>query len=237
MRIGATFRRKTAGRSVDPSDDRVAYQDLGLYPEARQQLERSLELRRTALGEHDPCDAGSAQRRRSFLQPGGQVPRGGAAVHESIGRSAARLRRGTRRRSCGHGRSLARVSISRTLCKSGGAHPTGSGHSTPCRGCRGSRNRRHHLEPRLLYLNQGKYRQAESQYREAVAGLRRLRGPDHPNTIAALNGLALTYRGLGKRAEAESDVSRGSRRAAPHTWPRASRHIDHDEQSGAPVYE
>ena len=59
-------------------------------------------------------------------------------------------------------------------------------------------------EPRLPVSEPGQVSGGRISVREALAGLRRLRGPDHPDTIAALNGLALTYRGLGKRAESES---------------------------------
>ena len=63
-RIGATF----AGQPLVEASIRQtigsAYQDLGLYPEARQQLERALDLRRKSTRRARSCDAGSAQRPR-----------------------------------------------------------------------------------------------------------------------------------------------------------------------------
>ena len=55
MRIGTTFAGKPLVEASIRQTIGIAYQDLALYPEARQQLERALELRRKALGEDDPA--------------------------------------------------------------------------------------------------------------------------------------------------------------------------------------
>src|SRR4029079_10175444 len=53
-RIGSTFAGKPLVEASIRQTIATAYQDLGLYPEARQQLERALYLRRKTLGEDDP---------------------------------------------------------------------------------------------------------------------------------------------------------------------------------------
>src|SRR5207237_748385 len=54
-RIGGTFREHPLVEASIRQTIGTAYQDLGLYPQARQQLERSLELRKGALGDNDPA--------------------------------------------------------------------------------------------------------------------------------------------------------------------------------------
>ena len=54
-----------------------------------------------------------------------------------------------------------------------------------------------------LYHSQGKYAEAESLYRWALAILEKALGPEHPQVATSLNNLAGLYHSQGKYAEAE----------------------------------
>ena len=56
----------------------------------------------------------------------------------------------------------------------------------------------------LLYLQQGKYAQAESLYQRALDIAEKVLGPEHPDTAGSLNNLGGVYLQQGKYAQAES---------------------------------
>jgi len=45
----------------------------------------------------------------------------------------------------------------------------------------------------FLYYSQGKYKEAEPLYQQALALRQKLLGDDHPDVAASLNNLALLY--------------------------------------------
>ena len=55
-----------------------------------------------------------------------------------------------------------------------------------------------------VYRTQGKYEEAEENYKRAVVILENSVGPQHPNLATVLNNLAVLYRKQGKYKEAES---------------------------------
>jgi tetratricopeptide (TPR) repeat protein len=55
----------------------------------------------------------------------------------------------------------------------------------------------------LLYYFQGKYKEAEPLYQQALALRQKLLGDDHPDVATSLNNLALLYYSQGKYKEAE----------------------------------
>jgi serine/threonine protein kinase/Tfp pilus assembly protein PilF len=203
-RIGTRF----AGQPLVEASIRqtigVAYQDLGLFPEARQQIARALELRKAELGSNDPStlelmtDIG----RSSMLE--GKYP------------DAAREYEGALdglRRAYGEGdaRVLQTMVGLALVYQYQARYPQAEGLMRQVL----DRQRRSPVLNDIevadvidnlgfLYLNQGKYPQAAAQYEDALTRQRRLYGDDHPNTISTIDGLALTYRGLGKRRESES---------------------------------
>ena len=54
-----------------------------------------------------------------------------------------------------------------------------------------------------LYYSQGKYKEAEHFYQQALALLQNLLGDDHPHVASSLNNLAGLYYSQGKYKEAE----------------------------------
>ena len=55
----------------------------------------------------------------------------------------------------------------------------------------------------LLYYSQGKYKEAEPLYQQALALRQKLLGDDHPDVAQSLNNLAGLYDSQGKYNEAE----------------------------------
>ncbi len=55
----------------------------------------------------------------------------------------------------------------------------------------------------VLYRAQGKYAEAESLLKRALAILEKALGPEHPRVATALNNLALVYKAQGRYTEAE----------------------------------
>jgi tetratricopeptide (TPR) repeat protein len=55
----------------------------------------------------------------------------------------------------------------------------------------------------LLYYSQGKYKEAEPLYQQALALRQKLLGDDHPDVATSLNNLAGLYKSQGKYNEAE----------------------------------
>jgi tetratricopeptide (TPR) repeat protein/predicted Ser/Thr protein kinase len=204
VRIGSTFAGKPLVEASIRQTIGTAYQDLGLYPEARQQLERALDLRRNALGEHDPATLELLSDVARSYNLEGKYPeaerlyvRALEGLQRAYGKEHADVRGVMSDLSLVY-QSQGRFAEAEVLLRQVLAI------QRRVAGVEDPETADNMANLAYLYLNQGKYRQAESQYVEALAGLRRLRGPDHPDTIATLNGLALTYRGLGKHAESES---------------------------------
>ena len=54
-----------------------------------------------------------------------------------------------------------------------------------------------------LYKSQGKYKEAEPLYQQALALRQKLLGDDHPDVATSLNNLASLYYSQGKYKEAE----------------------------------
>ena len=52
-------------------------------------------------------------------------------------------------------------------------------------------------------FTQGKLQEAEPLYRRALEGYERTLGPDHPDTLASINNLAILIEAQGKPQEAE----------------------------------
>lgn len=55
----------------------------------------------------------------------------------------------------------------------------------------------------FLYLNQGRYKEAESMFKRALQGYGKARGPEHASTLGTVNNLGLVYRMQGRLKQAE----------------------------------
>ena len=64
-----------------------------------------------------------------------------------------------------------------------------------------------------LLKAQGRLPEAEAYYREALKGLRRVLGDDHPATLLSINNMGLLRRDQGRQFEAEELFAEALRRA------------------------
>ena len=215
-RIGSKFSGQPAVEASIRQTIGIAYQDLGLYPEARKQIERALDLRRRTLGDNDPAtldtetDIGRSYKLEGkYAESAREYERALEGLRRAYGDETAPVMKAT----------IALADVYQVQARYPQAEALLSQVIDVQR-------RRAPLDDRdaadtvanlgFLYLNQGKYPQAAARYEEALASQRRVHGPDHPNTIASMNGLGLTYRGLGRQSEAEAMFEQaldGQRRA------------------------
>ena len=181
-----------------------AYMDLGLYPEARKQEERALELYRQSLGPENPktLQAMNSVGRAATLQ--GNYSEAEALLSKTVD---------TMRRVSGpeHLDSLSamynlgalynhqgKYTQAEALFKQiveGRRRVLGPDHRSTLAAMNGLAN---------AYNEQGKYAQAEELYTKILETSRRVLGPDHPNTALAMSNLSLNYEQEGKFTEADT---------------------------------
>ncbi|MGO9271051.1 MAG: tetratricopeptide repeat protein [Terriglobia bacterium] len=180
------------------------YTDLGLYPEARKQLERALELRRKVLGAENP------QTLRTALNLGRVADfQGKYAEAETVDSKTLEIMR----RVMGPENPDTLVSMM-NLCRvysDQGKHAQAEtlyGQTVQIQ--------RRVLGPEhpdtlasmmnlgWVYLDQEKYAQAEALFRQTLDIRLRVLGPEHPDTLASLVSLGWADNTQGKYAQAEA---------------------------------
>jgi len=180
------------------------YTDLGLYPEARTQLERALDLRQRALGRSNPETLKTIDRLAyvAFLQ--GKYPE----AETLLGNSLVIQRRTLGRE---HPDTLSTLTTLATVTWAEGKYPQAEALDIQI-----LEIRRRVLGPEhpstlttmnnlaIVYDEEGKYAQAEPMYLQTLEIRRRVLGPDHPDTLASMNNLAGVYWAEGKYAQAEA---------------------------------
>jgi tetratricopeptide (TPR) repeat protein len=60
----------------------------------------------------------------------------------------------------------------------------------------------------ILYFHQGKLKEAEEMYQQALAGKEKALGPNHSSTLDTVNNLSILYKAQGKLKEAEEICQR-----------------------------
>jgi serine/threonine protein kinase len=180
------------------------YMDLGVYPEARTQLELGLDLYRQALGDKDPKTLRTASQlgRTAYFQ--GRLPEAEALFSQALE---------TQRRVLGseHPDTLYSLTGLTAVYYSQGKYAPAE---ALCRQLVEARRRI--LGPEhpdtlksmnnlaVFYEAQGKFTQAESLNKQLVEVRRRVSGPEHPDTLSAMNNLANVYNDEGEYAQAEA---------------------------------
>ncbi len=179
------------------------YTDLGLYPEARTQLERALDLRRRVLGTKNPETLKTMDRLGyvAFLQ--GKYPEAETVLGNALA---------IQRRTLGleHPDTLATLNTLATVTWAEAKYPEAENLDTQI-----LEIRRRVMGPEnpstlttmnnlaIIYDEEGKYAQAEPLYTQTLEIRRRVLGPEHPDTLASMNNLANVYWAEGKYARAE----------------------------------
>ena len=180
------------------------YKDLGLYPEARTQLEQAFEKYRQTLGPENPktLKTMGSLARTAYLQ--GSYVQSGKLYSQSLD---------IQRRTLGpehpdtlnsmHGLATvyyaqgklaqAESLFSQTLAIR--RRVLGSDHPDTLRSLNNLG---------IVYAVEGKNAQAEPLFSETLETRRRVLGPEHPETLIVMSNLANVYNGQGKYAQAEA---------------------------------
>jgi tetratricopeptide (TPR) repeat protein len=204
VRIAGRFDRQPEVEAAIRDTMGQTYMDLGLYPEARTQLERALELHRRVLGAENPKTLRTISRlgRAAFLQ--GRYPQA-----ESLSGRALEIQR--RVLGSEHPDTLRSMINLANVYDSLGKYPQAEALFSETL----TINRRvlgpEHPETLVsindlanVYDSEGKYAQAEVLYRETMETRRRVLGPEHPDTLSSMNNLANVFDSLGKYGQAET---------------------------------
>ena len=202
-RISGSFREQPLVEASIRQTIGEAYQDLGLYAQARQHLERALDLRKNTLGENDRATLeilgnlaasytleGKYQRaeplyrrvvdglRRAY---GDEDPEVLKALSEQAG-----LYRYQGHYARAETLALKALDIERRVL--GPEHPTTLMTADTLA---------------LIYTFSGKYPRAETLYAQVLDARRRLMGAEHPDTLETTSDLAFAYALDGKHGNAE----------------------------------
>jgi serine/threonine protein kinase/Tfp pilus assembly protein PilF len=183
------------------------YQDLGLYPEARKQLERALDLERRVLGAENPKTLRTMSRLGAVATRQGNNTEAETLLSQALQVS---------RRVLGPEHTDTLQSMSRLA---GVYYLQGKYVQAEALYSKTLEIERRVLGPEHpntlacmanlanVYLSQSKYAQAESLYDQTLEIDHRVLGPEHPSTLACMNNLALTSKLLGKYPRAEALLS------------------------------
>jgi eukaryotic-like serine/threonine-protein kinase len=180
------------------------YQDLGLYPEARKQLERALELRRRALGAEDAktLKTLTSLARVAFQQ-------GKYAEAEALQSQALDAQR--RVLGSEHPDTLASMNSLAVVYEEEGKYAQAEGLDTQILeiqkrvlGPEHPHTLRSMSSLAIVYDDEGKHTQAEGLYAQTLEVRERVLGPEHPETLMSMSNLALVYAYEGKYAQAEA---------------------------------
>ena len=180
------------------------YKDLGLYPEARKQLERALELRRRVLGAEDAKTLQSAARLGAVAYYQGKYAE--AEVLESQALGAQRRVLGPERPD-----TLLSMSNLALVYRNEGKYAQAEALLAETLEIRKRVLGPEHPDTlssmnnlAIVYEDEGKYAQAEELDAQSLEIRKRVLGPEHPDTLKSMGNLALVYEFEGKHAQAES---------------------------------
>jgi tetratricopeptide (TPR) repeat protein/predicted Ser/Thr protein kinase len=203
-RIPEKFNRQPEVEAAIRDTIGQTYLDLGLYPQARTQLERALDLRRRKLGARNPAT----------LQTTSRI--GYAAVLQGKYSEAEALLTRTleiQRRLLGpdHPDTLSSLNSLAANYERQGKYPQAASLESQT-----LEIRRRVLGPEHpdtlksmnnlanVYSHQGEFEQAELLHSGALTIKRRALGPEHPSTLMSMHNLANVYRLRHKYTEAEA---------------------------------
>jgi eukaryotic-like serine/threonine-protein kinase len=203
-RIGGKFDRQPEVEAAIRDTMGQTYLDLGLYPEARTQLERALDLQRRALGAENPQTLKTMSRLGVVASRQGRYPEAEALLSQALV-IQLRVLGSDQRDALYSTNSLAVVYWYQG--KYAQAEPLYRQTLEISRRVLGPENRStlatmNNLA--LVYVNEGKYAQAEALQSQVVEIERRVLGPEHPNTLTSMDNLAWVYTDQGKYTQAEA---------------------------------
>jgi eukaryotic-like serine/threonine-protein kinase len=204
QRIAGKFDNQPEVEAAIRSTIGQTYQDLGLFPQAKEQFERALELRQHVLGAKDPKTLQTVSSLGTILLKQGKLPEAEALLSQNLEME---------RRVLGstHPNTLATMNnlgiVYTEEAKYRDAEALESEVLETRRRALGPEN------PLTLgsmtslanaYEEDGKFDKAEPLDAQALQVERRVLGPEHPRTLGVMNSLANVYFDQGRYAEAEA---------------------------------
>jgi eukaryotic-like serine/threonine-protein kinase len=203
-RIGGKFENQPLIEASLRQTIGQTYKDLGLYPDARRQIERALQIRRELLGERDQETMRSMSILALVCRYAGEYSQA-----ESLGTRVLELQ--SRVLGGRHRDTMATMSDLMELYRSQGKYPQAESLGTKLLSARRAVLGEGHPDTQesmnnlaLLYLYEGKYGLAEPLLTRALELGRRRLGESHPEMMTGFNNLAVLYHRLGKYAQAEA---------------------------------
>jgi eukaryotic-like serine/threonine-protein kinase len=201
-RIGGKFERQPEVEAAIRNTIGKTYLDLGMYPEARTQLERALELQRRVVGTESPQTLRTMASLAVALENQGKYPE----AEKLLGQSLA-----IQRRALGpeHPDTLRSMNSPAVVYYYEGKYAQAEalcGQLVQIR--RRLLGSEHHDTLRsmnilaVVYTQEGKYPQAETLQGQTLEIERRVLGPEHPDTQASMNNLANVYLAESKYVQA-----------------------------------
>jgi tetratricopeptide (TPR) repeat protein len=180
------------------------YMDLGLYPEARKQLEQALDLHRRVLGAKSPKTLKTMSRLGRIARLQAKNPEAEALLSQALATqrrvlgpehpdtlysmiNLASVYRGEGRYAQAEALTSQTLQIQRRVL--GPEHPD-TLHSMN--------------DLAVVYFSEGKYAQSEALHGQTLEIRRRVLGPEHPETLLSMSNLAYAYGYESKYAQAET---------------------------------
>jgi tetratricopeptide (TPR) repeat protein len=181
----------------------TTYEDLGLYPEAQQHLERAVDLRRRALGERHRDTLMSMNNLAELYRYRGKYPQAEPLLTKVL--EVERHVLGPE-----HPNTLTSMSNLVQLYWIQGKYSLAEPLATKVLDVRRRVLGQDHPDTlmsmhnlALLYMDEGKNTLAEPIYIKAIALQSRVLGKEHPDTLSSMGNLAAAYQFQGKYAQAE----------------------------------
>jgi serine/threonine protein kinase/Tfp pilus assembly protein PilF len=207
LRIAGKFDREPEVDAAIRDTMGKTYGGLGVYPEARKQLEEALRLRRKVLGAENPQTLRTASDLAWLTLLQGKYPETESLANRTL--ESQRRVLGpehpdtlfTMNTLAGTYKSQAKNAQAEALFKQileirrrvlGSEHPQTLATLNNLAG---------------IYKEEHKYSEAETLFSQNLEVERRVLGPENPRTLTAMNNLAITYESQGKYPQAEALVS------------------------------
>jgi eukaryotic-like serine/threonine-protein kinase len=207
-RIGGKFDRQPEVEAAIRDTIGQTYMDLGLYPEARKQFERALDLDRRMLGAQNPKTLRTMSQlgRTTYLQ-------GKYAEAQALEGQALEIQR--RLLGAEHHDTLVSMNVLGNIYFGQGKAAQAEAIFKQILEIRRRVWGPEHPDTldsmdnlAMAYGSQGKNAQAEALYTQTLDIQRRVLGPDHPGTLLSMGNLANVYYEEGKDVQAAALYSR-----------------------------
>ncbi len=204
QRIGGKFAKQPEVEAAIRTTIGQTYTELGLYPEASQQLERALDLQRQTLGPEHPDTLKSMNSLAIVFYSEGKY-----AQAEALGSQTLEIRR--RVLGSDHPDTLRSMVSLAIVYWYEAKLPQAEALSSQILEIRRRLLGPEHADTlssmgnlAIVYAEEGKYPEAEALDSQTVEIRRRVSGPEHPDTLKSMNSLAVVYDDEGKYAQAEA---------------------------------